>query len=972
MAVTPWWEALKLREEVSSGAGTIDDVQMSLHNAVYGTGSSRPPYAEAKYYGEITHPSTNLVQLMGRIAVRLGGSDRYTAAPALYHLDQAMGGGKSHGLIGLWHMAAHSAAMRTTEVGRQAFKAAEEIAGRSIPADLGRPQVVVLSCDCMTPGVRVQEYDGPATTLHERFLWRLFGRDYSLYERYAPHLDKDGLSRALAAVGRPILILVDEILDYVRHLSTSEHSDLAIKDMAFLRALLDVVNDVRHVAMLVVMIKSEMDPMELDAQAQLRRTEIEQLLVRNGTTATVTSSTDFRAILQRRLFDRMPAAEVVTATADRFLRTMDGTWESKVFAYLPRRTPVEFREAVQRCYPFHPTLIDVAEQEWAPVAGFQKVRSTIKIFAATAYALMQRARDEAWVPLLIGPGDLPLSSATVREAVIGSGVIADPRTQANYRQVAANDVVGDDDESGAARRLDRTRDPNCPFAETNPRAAERAATALFLYSIGGHRGQGRQGATEAELKAASFVPDASYGVGDGDTVLGELQDAERGLAAIERQPGHGGQPARLYLSTRQTLNMFFRAQRAAVSDEDRDAELAATADRLMTTGPFASEIFVDAVADGNANRTLRDVIGAAGIDDARKTRLVVLDPRRFSLLNGADEESRAAIEAALGIGRDKLPMQWAASAVFGVVNTQRRKTARGPASDYVAWKRVCDLEAVRTDPELMQQASDKRTEARRELDKKVKMAYQHVVYLASGEGGQGREMRDVRFELDNQTALDGTQVWSKLVESDKAFAAGEFGVQALLHNLNDEDYGRPLDELRDLFWSSPRMPLLFGGEADLQLAIFASINAGKLRLVGEDGTARVITQARDIGLGSATLRLARPVPATPAVEAQDAPETRPGAEYSSYRGIGRSTVRDVPVERVEEEDVLLSLTLRASLTDEERRGAVYDLIMALGSHVDSNASHVDATIKIMLPRPAAEEIERIAQRANASMNVTEL
>ena len=39
--MTPWWEALKLRDEVASGAGQIDDVQMSLFNAIKGT----VPYA---------------------------------------------------------------------------------------------------------------------------------------------------------------------------------------------------------------------------------------------------------------------------------------------------------------------------------------------------------------------------------------------------------------------------------------------------------------------------------------------------------------------------------------------------------------------------------------------------------------------------------------------------------------------------------------------------------------------------------------------------------------------------------------------------------------------------------------------------------------------------------------------------------------------------------------------------------------
>src|SRR4051812_11297283 len=100
---TPWWQALKLRPEVSSNAGNIDDVQMSLYRAV--SGSPNVPYSDPEYYGAITHPTATLAALMGRIAVRLGGGDKYMSAKAVYQLDQGMGGGKSHGLIGLYHMA---------------------------------------------------------------------------------------------------------------------------------------------------------------------------------------------------------------------------------------------------------------------------------------------------------------------------------------------------------------------------------------------------------------------------------------------------------------------------------------------------------------------------------------------------------------------------------------------------------------------------------------------------------------------------------------------------------------------------------------------------------------------------------------------------------------------------------------------------------------------------------------------------
>ena len=54
------------------------------------------------------------------------------------------------------------------------------------------------------------------------------------------------------------------------------------------------------------------------------------------------------------------------------------------------------------------------------------------------------------------------------------------------------------------------------------------------------------------------------------------------------------------------------------------------------------------------------------------------------------------------------------------------------------------------------------------------------------------------------------------------------------------------------------MPLLPGGDSDLQRAIFQAVQAGDLRLVGADGLDRAVTRPGDIGVGQSSLRLAKP------------------------------------------------------------------------------------------------------------------
>jgi hypothetical protein len=984
MPVTPWWEVLKLREEIAHSSGSIDDVQMSLFQAVHGTVNDRPAYADANYYGEITHPSPLFTDLLGKVAVRLGGGENYTRARALWRLDQAMGGGKSHGLIGLWHLAAHSDVFATTDIGREAFAKATAILDGPPSADLSTTQVVVLACDNMTAGKGIAEYDGPARTLYERFLWRLFGGDNTLYLRYKDfNGDKSKIVEALTAVGRPVLILVDEIMDYIRQLSETEHADLAIRDMAFLRALLDSVNDVPRVAAVVVMIASEKDTMDLDGAGQQRRNELDALLIRNGETATINDNTDFAAILQRRLFDGAAPAEVLAATARTFTSRMTGPWRDKVFDAVPATASPEFPDEVARCYPFHPQLMTLAEQEWAKLAGFQRVRSTIRIFAATAYSLHKRGKAGEWTPLLVGPGDLPLSDPAVREAVIGSGLIVDTRTQANYRQIASADIVAADDHAGAARVLDRQR-PDGLMTKVNPRAAERAATCLFLCSVIGARAGGRQGATEPELKAAMFVPDPRFPLAEADTVIGELLDVDGGgLASVEHLAGKGGQAPRLFMSTRQTLNMLVRSARTSVGDSDKDEELARAAARLAVTGPFKSKLFVAA----DLGRAPLDVLATAGIDDARSTRLVVLDPRQFSLLNGIDKQTRTAVRAAMGIGPDKLPVQWASSVVFAIVNTQRRGQARGAAGSYLAWERVAAMDAVRGDEELAEQAREQKNEARRNLETAVRRAYQHVLYLGQGDqDDHSRIDRAITFEQESESALDGTVVWKALVGQGKAFDVSAFDAKALLHNLNDGDYGRPLDEVRDLFWSAPRMPLLPGGDSDLQRAIFQALQAGDLRLIGADGLDRVVTRPGDIGVGQSSLRLAKPESGEPSTggsageRAGDAGlfgnVSGPGGPSGSGSGSAGGTqesgggagAADAATRERE-----LAFTLMCSLTDETRRENLRLLLRNLANAIDEGrASYAQLMIKIIVDSSVADGIAEDIRTAGTNPTIKDV
>lgn len=978
--VTPWWKALKIRQEILSASGQIDDVQMSLHAAVYGVGSGRPLYADARYYGEITHPTERLVDLLTEIAIRIGGGDDYLKARAVTRLDQGMGGGKSHACIGAFHLAADPQALLATELGRQVSARAKSKTGSVLPADLAQPHVVVLPCDNMTPGAPVQEYDGSAArSLYERFLFRLFSKDYNLFERYKPFWsDKHKIAEALRAVGRPVLVIIDEVLDYIGNgLDGANNPELSAQDMAFLRALLDVVNDVPHVAMLVVMIASNADKTALSAAAQARRDDLNSRLERDGMPATVTEVGDFADILRRRLFDAEPAAEVVSATAELYEPVLsDRGWIKQVWDPIGANWRRQWDREVAACYPFHPMLMDLAKEEWSKVTGFQRVRSTIRIFAATVYAQQERGRAGEWVPALIGPGDLPLSDSVVREALLGSGLVEDERTIANYRALAEIEIIDNDETNGAARRQDLSREPLL-WTVVNPRAAERAATLIFLASIVGTLRPSRgRGASAPEVKAATSIPDSAYTITDADTVVSELVDPERGMTALETQAGQGNnKPAHYYLSTRLTHRMLVAGIRRTITEPERDAVLVEFATKIASSGPFRELEFVP--ADGTRSPT--EVLLNFGIDTAYTTRLFVLDPAQFSLRNGAEASTLDALSAASGLaqGAGQQPVQWASSAVYAVINTQRRAQARNLASEYLARSKALAAPEVQADEELKDIGTRELNDARDQLQKALRRAYQHVVFVAQPDPDGERYLDQTTFDDDTLTSLNGTSVWKALADKDKAFDAGQFDAQALLHNLREQDYGKTLSDLRAAFYNAPRLPLLYAGDTDLQHAVFDAVQAGELRIIDAAGTEVAATAPGQVNLSSTGLRIARPSPTTdPAAGAYD--PGQPGAPAAaattaSTSGSPRTTAAPTPIAAsTAEKSVAFAFTtnLLAGPAAADAFAAVFRAIyVALD---ERQLSYLQGTLNLVADSVVADELGPLLAELGVTVTVKDL
>ncbi len=593
--------------------------------------------------------------------------------------------------------------------------------------------------------------------------------------------------------------------------------------------------------------------------------------------------------------------------------------------------------------------MSLVRDDWSRHAGFQRVRSTVSIFALAAYHWIQEHKAGRWAPDLVNVGDLPLG--VVLEAILSSGLLhGNERAVQGFRQVASTDVVTRDGSGGRARDLDRL------IAERGldvgqPAPAQRMATALYCYSLV-PRDQARRGATKAELLSAAYEPRVPFHAAD--EVFGLTTGDDDGLGALETPTiADGSVAARYRLSISQTPQMFYRQAKATIAPPERDAFLWERAKVLASPGPFDAVLTID--QGDHPGIPLGRLFGE--VDQNSRTRLVVLDPRRWTLLNGRDTPTRADIESLLGVGVSPLPVDNAASCVVACVNTQRRDDARKRATDHLAWKSVASQ--LQGDPERHDEALAHAKTSADKLDREIRRAFQHYAFLIRG--SERIEVDWRRFDDDESSSLQGNRVWAEMAVAGRA--AGSTGVAgAYLGTLLDRiSRDLTLKEVSQAFYKNPVFPLVRSTE-DIRTAIFELTRAG-WAVIGPDSAPLDIRTRADLSIGSMDQTLRRFVP-EPIPEGRPDGHTNAGeATIPAWEGGGKAS---------SEGRQYLRGTLRflnQSVVGPDARQRASDLFWALYDALEpagnGDVQLLDATVAVTAEKRTLEDLKAAAEKAGA-------
>jgi len=770
----PWYKVVSPRADLREGK-PLDAAEFAVHLDQVRTGEAPPDYQEPKRFLERTYLTKSLTELAGEVCRRLSGET--VEASAVFNLSTQFGGGKTHALTLLYHLATIGAA-------------ADDLPGIRKVLDYGRIASVPKAAVGVFVGTEVDVITGRGGhdgTPRRRTPWGELAYQLGGPEafRHVAEHEKDPVTapsseviRAFLPDDRPCLILIDELMNYVNR---GRSRGLADQVYSFLHTLSEEARRHQNVVLAVSVPASEL---EMTAEDHADYERLRKLLDRVGKPVAMSAGAETSEIIRRRLFEWEGLPREANKTAGAYAQ-----WVLEHRKQLPQWFPVDrAAEEFQASYPFHPALLSVFERKWQSLPHFQRTRGILRLLALWVSKAYERGYKGVHSDPAIGTGTAPLDDLMFRQAM--------------FQQLGNDGLEGavTTDICGASDAHALRLDDEAVQTISRARLHEKAAIAAFFESNGG---QTQDHATEPEIRLAVSEPDLD--LGNIETALDQLASRCYYLTAENR---------RYRFSQTPNLNKLLADRRASI-DEARAAErVREEVQSVFREGPDVARVFFPEQSSQVPDRPVLSlvVLGPDGAAQGEAATSVWL--RQMTMEYGSS-------------GRTfKSALVWCVPEAGSALNDEARKL--------LAWEDISlEQNTLRLDDTDRAQLKEHLARARRDLRETVWRAYKNVWLL-----GPDNEMQKTDLGLVHSSAAKSLAelVLARLRESDELTdsVAPSFLVRTGNWPPAFGERGWPTKAVRDAFFASPQFPRLMKGDSikdtiarGVSTRIFAYVGVGE-------------------------------------------------------------------------------------------------------------------------------------------------
>ena len=535
----PWFKNVNPHLDIRQG--NLDESVFAANLAEVALGHGREVYQNPSVFFSKTFFTEGLKNIAKRVIKGLNGNE--DAENRVISLQTGFGGGKTHTLISLYHIA------------KSGKKLGNLLHTQSLLDYIGKPDfdnasIAIFTNRTNDPTQGRKTEDGlTIRTLWGELAYQLAGK--AGFEIVRPNDENrtapKGLFKEVLKKTNNALILIDELADYCVAASGVPvgASTLSDQTISFIQELSETVASMNK-CVVVATLPASIEEVANSAQASQILNSLSNRLGRVGADTKPVADEEIFEVIRYRLFENIGSTDVINDVVNKYCELYSGL-KTEVPDHASRS---EYKERIKKSYPFHPELIDVFRIKWASNHNFQRTRGVLRLLASIVTDLWRRQDSLTGTNALIHTSDVNFANLDALSGQLkklyGNG----------YDAVLTADVSG---KSSNAFRIDKSKKE---LGDYN--LAEGLASTILLGSFGSSGSN--KGTSVQELKLASLKPN-SFNHNNIHTALDLLEESAHYL--YYSTTGH----KRYWFHTKPNVNILINQAKGDIKDLDVEADI---------------------------------------------------------------------------------------------------------------------------------------------------------------------------------------------------------------------------------------------------------------------------------------------------------------------------------------------------------------------------------------------------------------
>jgi hypothetical protein len=393
-----WFKNVRPHKDIHDGH--LDESIFAANLAEVAAGTGREIYTSPEVFFQKTYFTAGLKSIARRVVQGLnGGQD---ADNRVISLQTGFGGGKTHTLISLFHLA------------KWGKKAINSEYTKELLATTGEPKFdtshIAVFTNTTNDPAQGRKVDGfTIRTLWGELAYQLGGA--KAYEIIRVNDEKQiapkGLFKKVLEQCKPCLILIDELADYCVSASAVkvEASNLSDQTVSFMQELTEAVTGTDNCVLIATLPASAQELAASPISSQIL-TALENRITRVGANMKPVEDDEIFEVVRRRLFEDLGSEDEM----EKVISAYTVLYQSLLSEIPSYALKSEYRDKLKKSYPFHPELIDMFRLRWASNPFFQRTRGVLRILAAIVSDLWKRQTSLTGSQYLIHTSDVMLSN----------------------------------------------------------------------------------------------------------------------------------------------------------------------------------------------------------------------------------------------------------------------------------------------------------------------------------------------------------------------------------------------------------------------------------------------------------------------------------------------------------------------------------------------------------------------------------